>query len=76
MTQIIRAENNSYTSQLNITVSSGVIGKSIECVHDNYVNTTVVGTFKISPITGMSHSWPIIFPACMNSCKYVHYSST
>ena len=62
MTQIIRAENNSYTSQLNIIVSSGVIRISIECVHDNYINTTVVGTFKISPITGMLLAGLYYFP--------------
>ena len=50
MTQIIWSENNSYTSQLNITVSSDVIGKTIECAYDNYIdyNTTVVGSFTIS----------------------------
>ena len=57
MAQGIRAENDSYTSQLSIIVSSDVIGKSIECVYDDYVNTTVTvtvaGSYTIPPITGM-----------------------
>ena len=55
--QGIGVENDSYTSQLSIIVSSDVIGKSIECVYDDYVNTTVTvtvaGSYTIPPITGM-----------------------
>ena len=44
-----------YTSQLSVTVTAGIIGESIECVHDDYeyTNTTVVGSITIHPITGM-----------------------
>ena len=35
---VIRAENISYTSQLTVTVTSEMIGRSISCIHDNGVS--------------------------------------
>ena len=46
--QSLRAENGSYTSQFNITVSSELIGETIECAHDNGSITSPVGHLKIS----------------------------
>ena len=38
----LRVENNSsYTSQLNVTVSSDMIGESIECAHDHGTTDTI-----------------------------------
>ena len=46
----IGVENGTcFTSQLSIMISPDLIGKTIECLHDDY-NTTVVGSFTISPI--------------------------
>ena len=41
-----------FTSQLSVTITPDIIGNTIECIHDDYehVNTTVVGSFTISPI--------------------------
>ena len=47
----LRVENNSYTSQLNVTLTSDLAGESIECVHDDGINITKVGSLNIP--TGM-----------------------
>ena len=39
--------SNCYTSQLHITVSPSMVGKKIQCVHDNGVTTDVIGNFSI-----------------------------
>ena len=33
--RIIQVENGSFTSQLNVTLTSDIVGKSIECAYDN-----------------------------------------
>jgi hypothetical protein len=33
--RIVRAENGSYTSQLNVTLTPDLVKKSIECAYDN-----------------------------------------
>ena len=43
----IRVEGNCFTSQLNITVNSDMIGKTIECVHDNSTEN-IVGTLTVA----------------------------
>ena len=43
----LRSENGCYTSQLNVTVTPDMIGKSIECVHDDITSTSTVGTLNI-----------------------------
>ena len=51
--KIIKKENGSYTSQLNVTVSSYIIGKSIECVYDdNKGSTTSIGSLNVTILTG------------------------
>ena len=46
------AENNSYTSQLNITVTSDMAGKTIECSGSESV--TPIGSYTISfPTSGI-----------------------
>ena len=46
-------DNSSYTSQLNVTVSSDMIGESIECVHTpSATDVIVVGSSVINVITG------------------------
>ena len=50
--QSLRVENTSYTSQLNVTVSSNMIGESIKCVHDDGKVATSVESSTIIPTTG------------------------
>ena len=42
--QSLGVENNSYTSQLNVTVSRDLIGKSVTCVHDNGTYVYAIGS--------------------------------
>ena len=43
-----------YTSQLNVTISSGVIGKSVECYYDGNTGMTsqLIGGLNITLISG------------------------
>ena len=54
--QGIRVEGSCYTAQLNITVSSDMIGKTIECVHDNSTET-IIGTLTVATV---GETWLII----------------
>ena len=44
----IRVADNHYTSELNIMVSSDMIGKTVQCVHDDLGTETVVGKLTIT----------------------------
>ena len=33
--RLLRVENGSFTSQLNVTLTSDIVGKGIECAYDN-----------------------------------------
>ena len=46
--RIVKVENNSYTSQLNITLTYDIAGESIECIGDNGTNTYGVGLLNIT----------------------------
>ena len=48
--QTLRIENNSYTSQVNVTVSPKLTGKSIKCIQDN-----LVGEMNVSKFTGNNY---------------------
>ena len=50
--QSLRVENNRYVSELNVAITSDVIGESIECVHDDGGVTTVIGQSLITPTVG------------------------
>ena len=45
--RIIRAENGSYTSQLNVTFTSDLSGVIIECIHDDGITLSVIGNSTI-----------------------------
>ena len=53
--RILSIDGNNYTSQLNVTVTSETIGKTIECLHDDglFVYTRFSSTITI---TGLSPS--------------------
>ena len=53
LAQILKEENGSYTSQLNVTVTSYIIGKSIECAYDDSAgSTTSIGSLNVTILTG------------------------
>ena len=43
--------NETYTSQLSVTLTASQFGKSIECRHDNGSSDTIVASIEISPGT-------------------------
>jgi hypothetical protein len=49
----LHGENGTYTSQLSVTVTSELIGDTIECAHDNGTDIKVVGMTIIND-TGVS----------------------
>ena len=54
--QGLRIENDTYfISQLNITISADVMGKSIECIYDSAFTSELIGAKNIS-ISGKSSS--------------------
>ena len=82
VTQSIRVQNGSYTSQLSVNVSDDVIGKTIECAYDSYINGTAigntVGSFTVPLITGMLIAGQYFYiKFCEFNCRWMHqYSST
>ena len=46
----LRVEGNSYTSRLNVTLTSDMIGRSIACVVDTGTTSTVIGSLLIEPV--------------------------
>ena len=49
--QGVRVNNNNYTSQINVTLRSELVGKDIKCSHDNGTSVSPVGNTSIF-ITG------------------------
>ena len=47
-------ENNNYTSQLNVTVTPGTVGKTIICKSDNGTHTKYLSSWTIPTVTGLS----------------------
>ena len=48
----LTAENNSYTSQLNVLVSSEMIGRTIGCFHDRGGSTAEIGSSNLMITAG------------------------
>ena len=48
MGQSLRVQNHSFSSLLNVTVNSDMIGKDIKCVYDNGTTATLIGRQKIT----------------------------
>ena len=46
----VSVHGNCYTSQLNINVTSDMIGKTISCVHDTLSGVIVVGTLTVTTV--------------------------
>ena len=49
-------DSNCYTSQLNITVTSDVYGRSINCYHDNGTTEKLVGSHTIPVPSTTTHT--------------------
>ena len=50
--RLVRHENDSYVSQLSVSVSSEVTGRSISCYHEVGVDTLEIGTLHLATTTG------------------------
>ena len=50
--QKVGVENNSYTSQITVTVSSDILGDNIVCAHNHNGTTHVIGNNTIKSHTG------------------------
>ena len=48
--QSVRAEESSYTSRLNVTLTADLIGERIECAVDNGTTSNLIGSLYILPI--------------------------
>ena len=72
--QSLRVESTCYVSQLNITVGTDMIGKSIECIYDDGNTETSQSVGASNIITGKSQV-PIIYilikyRSCIYTCRY------
>ena len=55
--QSIRVENNDcYISQLNVTISSDMNNKTIECAHTNTTGLNTISVHTLSILSGKNHS--------------------
>ena len=50
--RLVRVENDSYTSQLTVTVSSDMIGRNISCFHEIGAYVNLIGTSLVLTTTG------------------------
>ena len=46
--RIIRVENGTFTSQLNVSLTPDIVGKSIECANDNGTRIHRVGSLNLA----------------------------
>ena len=46
--KIVRVENDSFISQLNVTLTHNITGRSIECISDNGTTTESVGSLNLT----------------------------
>lgn len=45
-------EDSLYTSQLDVRISSNLIGRTVECIHDNGTTTETVGIYSLMVANG------------------------
>ena len=50
--RLARVENDNYTSQLTVSVSSGMIGRNISCFHEIGAYSILIGTSLVLTTTG------------------------
>ena len=46
--QSLRVQDGQYSSQLNVTVTADMIGRSVECVYADGGNSTIVGSLNVT----------------------------
>ena len=51
MAKSIRVTNDCYTSQLNVTVSSTLNNKTIQCTHDSNMGSRIIGSSTLHVMT-------------------------
>ena len=50
---VISVEENIYTSQVNVTVTSEIVGKTIECYHYDGLLISILNNFSVIDTTGL-----------------------
>ena len=50
----LSVEGNNYTSQLNVTVTPDIAGKTIQCAHSNAIHTKYLSSWTIPTVIGLS----------------------
>ena len=51
--RIIRVENDTYTSQLTVNISSELVGQNITCANDTGTELSEVGSIVVNTTDGM-----------------------
>ena len=51
--RVVRADNDSYTSQLSILVTPELIGGNVSCSSDGMMGTTLINSTILIPTTGI-----------------------
>ena len=46
--KFIRIDNDSFISQLNVTLTRNITGKRIECIRDNVTNMEIIGSINLT----------------------------
>ena len=67
--RVIKREEDNYTSQLNIILSSDLIGKNIECVSGNGTHSTAISNITLDIIICMRACSYTSLPFCL--CMYI-----
>ena len=50
----LSVEGNNYTSQLNVTVTPDIAGKTIQCAHSDVIHTKYLSSWTIPTVIGLS----------------------
>lgn len=72
----IGVENNCYTSNLDVLVSSGLNGRTVECIMDDGVTNTLIDTATLSITTSKSIEMVIIHYIIINYCTCSTFPAT
>ena len=52
----LRVENNCYISQLNVTISTSLNNKTVQCAHNSDVGTNTVDEASLNVISGIKNT--------------------
>ena len=73
----LSVEGNNYTSQLNVTITPFIAGKTVECLSDNGTATTLLFSRVIPTVSGLSpcteSQWQSLAVLLLRLVSYVLY---